>query len=276
LSKADIILVTVKSSGTEVIADEIAKHAKSSVIVCSLQNGVTNLPILRKKLPKSCSLIGCVVPYNVVQLGEGKFKQATLSELLIGDEAMANKFKEYELPCQSHDNIEAAMYGKLLINLTNAVNALSGLSLRDVYSTYGYRRVVSASMKEALAVYSAAGVEVEPVNLKLPLWLIPHGFLLPNVLFSMLVRDLKKIDPSSRVSMCEDLDRGRKTEVMELNGVIVDMGENANPNKQALDCLGARGRRRESAIGWLCRNAGRGYRLNLSSFGRQVTVLTYR
>ena len=47
-------------------------------------------------------------------------------------------------------------WGKLLLNLNNPVNALSGLPLRDELLQRGYRRVLAALQQEALDLLDAA------------------------------------------------------------------------------------------------------------------------
>src|SRR5690242_15828330 len=49
--KTGVVLVTVKSADTAAMADIIARHAPSDVIVVSLQNGVGNVALLRDRLP---------------------------------------------------------------------------------------------------------------------------------------------------------------------------------------------------------------------------------
>jgi len=69
---AGIVLVTVKSADTAAMADIIAKHAPSDVVIVSLQNGVGNTAVLRNRLPGR-RVLGGMVPYNVIALGEGRF-----------------------------------------------------------------------------------------------------------------------------------------------------------------------------------------------------------
>jgi 2-dehydropantoate 2-reductase len=48
---------------------------------------------------------------------------------------------------------------------------------------------------------------------------------LPNTLFEMLLGRTMKIDPEARSSMWEDLQRGRRTEIDYLQGVIITIAE---------------------------------------------------
>jgi 2-dehydropantoate 2-reductase len=68
---AGVVLVTVKSADTAEMAGIIAKHAPEDAVVVSLQNGVGNAALLREKLPRR-RVLGGMVPYNVIALGEGR------------------------------------------------------------------------------------------------------------------------------------------------------------------------------------------------------------
>lgn len=57
------------------------------------------------------------------------------------------------LQCDCVPNIRDVTHGKLLINLFNAVNALSGGSIFELLLARDYREVVSLSISEALQVY---------------------------------------------------------------------------------------------------------------------------
>ena len=64
LKRADIVVLTVKSTGTEAAAKEIAKHGRKGAAVISFQNGVSNVETLKRALPGFTVLAG-MVPFNV-------------------------------------------------------------------------------------------------------------------------------------------------------------------------------------------------------------------
>src|ERR1700742_4147442 len=72
LGDASIVLVTVKSADTVEIADAIARHAPSDAIIISLQNGISNVAVLRDRLP-GMTVLAAMVPFNVVAAGAGRF-----------------------------------------------------------------------------------------------------------------------------------------------------------------------------------------------------------
>jgi len=222
---ADIILVTVKSDDTAEIADLIAQHARKDAVIVSLQNGTGNVPVLRETLPDHGVLAG-MVPFNVLSMGDGHFHRATSGDILLekDDADTAKLLSTPELVFRSVDDIEGVQWGKLLVNLNNALNALSGLPLRDQLAQRSWRILFADQMREALAVIKAEGIA--PLSTTpLPASFTPFILKLPDALFTKIAASMVKIDPKARSSMWEDLQRGRRTEIDHLQGLIVTLAE---------------------------------------------------
>src|SRR6266702_2975515 len=82
LGNAGVVLVTVKSADTAGMADIIARHAPADAVIVSLQNGVGNVAVLREKL-RGRRVLGGMVPFNVIALGNGRFHRATSGDIVI-------------------------------------------------------------------------------------------------------------------------------------------------------------------------------------------------
>jgi 2-dehydropantoate 2-reductase len=119
--------------------------------------------------------------------------------------------------------MDGVLWGKLLLNLNNALNALCGLPLRDQLLDRPLRRVLAAAQAEALDVLAAAGVHPR-LHLPVPAWGLPPLLRLPTWLFERVAQRMLAVGPQARSSMWEDLQRGRKTEVDALNGAVVALG----------------------------------------------------
>src|SRR6185369_10175275 len=111
-------------------------------------------------------------------------------------------------------------WAKLVLNLNNAVNALSNLPLQAQLSERAFRRCTAHAQREALALLAAAGISVARLTPLPPTW-IPSVLRLPDAVFTRLAGRMLAIDPQARSSMWEDLEAGRTTEVDYLNGEIV-------------------------------------------------------
>lgn len=224
LSEADIILVTVKSAATAEMASLIDEYAAPGAIVVSFQNGVNNADVLRKGVGGRRVLAG-MVPFNVVSLGDGHFHQGTSGELVIeaGPGHIQKQLSTEKLPVLESEDIKSVMWGKLLLNLNNALNALSGLPLKQQLESRSWRCLIADQMAEALSVLDAA--RIKPARaIPLPPKLLPHLMRLPTPIYRLIAGKMLKIDPNARSSMWEDLKMGRKTEIAELQGACVDLG----------------------------------------------------
>jgi 2-dehydropantoate 2-reductase len=219
-SEVGTVLVTVKSADTAGMADIIAKHAPSDVVVVSLQNGVGNVEVLRDRLPGR-PVLGGMVPFNVVGLGEGRFHRSTSGDIVIERDEAAT-FEKLSVPglkMRATADIEGVQWGKLIVNLNNALNALSNIPLRQQLARRAWRQLFADQMAEGLAAIRAEGIRpVSPTPL--PAGWMPFLLRLPDAIFEALLGRTMKIDPEARSSMWEDLQRGRHTEIDYLQGVI--------------------------------------------------------
>ena len=100
-----------------------------------------------------------------------------------------------------------------------------------------WRRVLAAQQEEGLALLREAGIRPWSMG-PIPARRFPQLLRLPTLLFRALARSAVKIDPLARSSMWEDLERGRTTEVDELQGAIValaeQLGRDAPVNRRVL------------------------------------------
>jgi 2-dehydropantoate 2-reductase len=225
LGDVGVVLVTVKSTDTADIAGIIAGHAPPEAVVVSLQNGVGNTAILRARLPGR-RVLAAMVPFNVVASGEGRYHRATSGDIMIEQDAVntAGQLAVPGLKMCGTDDIAGVQWGKLLVNLNNALNALSGLPLRQQLAQRTWRALLADQMAEGLAAIRAEGIR--PVSsTPIPAGWAPSLLRLPDAAFAMLLGRTMKIDPEARSSMSEDLQRGRRTEIDYLQGVIVEIAD---------------------------------------------------
>lgn len=217
----DVVLVAVKSAQTAAVSRELPREA----LAVSLQNGVRNADLLRASLPDVC---GGIVGFNVVSKGNGVYRRATTGPLMIEAHPRVNVLADalraagFELDVVA--DIRARQWSKLIMNLNNAVSALTDRPTPDLLFKKEYRRILAALMGEAIGVLKRSKTRTARVG-PLPATLFPHMLRLPTPLLRIAARAQLKVDPEARSSMWEDLTRGRNTEVDELNGEIVRLAE---------------------------------------------------
>ncbi|WP_344523921.1 2-dehydropantoate 2-reductase [Streptomyces albiaxialis] len=220
---ADYVLVTVKSAATREAAEAIRPHLRDGAVIVSFQNGLRNPGILREALPGHEVLTG-MVPYNVLGVGPGTYHRGVGGALMLDEGAagarLAGALRDAGLEAETRADMREVQYGKLLLNLNNAVNALSGLPLREQLAQRAYRRCLAQCQEEALAVFRAAGVEPAHLGPAAP-DLIIDVLRLPDDDYRQLAAASLDIDATARSSMWEDFQRGRPTEIDTLQGEIV-------------------------------------------------------
>lgn len=231
--QADIILVTVKSGATEEMAKLIGQHAPSTSAVISLQNGVDNTKVLRRNLPEGFTVIPGMVPFNVVQSEPDvvplTVRRTTAGTILIDDRSgdLADDLAVPGFDVRHDPDMQAVLWGKLLMNLNNALNALSNLPLATQLADRNWRLLLADQMSEGLKVMKAHGIVPSKIQGVSP-ELVPMVLRLPNFLFRIFAKKMLDIDPRARSSMWEDLARARPTEVDYLQGVIVQLADQRN------------------------------------------------
>ena len=128
--------------------------------------------------------------------------------------------------------------GKLIVNLVNAPNALSGCSTRTMFTQYGYKRVWAQAITEAMAVMLIEGITVRSPRdlengkirnlhllLSLPTWVL-------NLYLTLSGRQL-----DGKTSMLQDLEANRGTEIDYLTGYISKWGKLVNVPTPVSDSL---------------------------------------
>lgn len=217
-----LVLLCVKSGATADSAAQLAAALPAGTPVLSLQNGVGNAEVAQQHAPSLRVLPG-MVSFNVAELPEARFHRGTDGELAAQDDAALRPwlphFAAAGLPLRLHADLRALQWGKLLLNLNNPVNALSGKPLRAQLLDRDYRRCTAALMAEALAVLQAGGITPARATPLPPRWL-PTLLRLPSPLFRVLAARMLRIDAEARSSMADDLRLGRRTEIDALCGEV--------------------------------------------------------
>jgi 2-dehydropantoate 2-reductase len=227
LADVDLVMVATKSAQTAQAGQQLRSVLRPHAVIVSFQNGMHNADLLRDALPEHSVLTG-VVGFNVRHFGAGALRQTTTGALVLESTQhasvieMARVLQECGLAVQLRADIREVQWAKLIMNLNNAISALSGAPTPQLLFNARYRAVLRAVIDEALTVLRTANVK--PARLGVfPVTMFPVVLGLPTLLLRVVLRAQLKLDPDARSSMWDDLTRGRMTEVDELNGAIVQL-----------------------------------------------------
>jgi len=221
---ADLTVVTVKSAQTADAGRALAKV--QARVVVSLQNGVRNVPALREELPGR-AVLAAMVPFNVARVAPGHYHRGTSGVLMFESAAeiapLADACRAAGLPYELREDMTAVQWGKLVMNLNNAINALSNVPLFDELSDRDFRRCLALVQREAIELLAAKNITMARL-LKLPPSWIARILPMPDWMFRAIANRIATADPKARSSMWDDLEHGRKTEIDYLQGEIVALG----------------------------------------------------
>jgi 2-dehydropantoate 2-reductase len=229
LAPCDVVLCCVKSAHTSVVTRSLDDALRPDALVVSLQNGLRNAEVLRAGLSGRRVIAG-VVSFNVVSRGGGMFHRATSGPLILETEGdrrgseLVRALRAANLDVEERANLAPDQWTKLLVNLNNAVSALSGVPTRQILLSPRFRRIVAALVDEAIRVLRAGRVQAAHFR-GVPVAWMPFLLRLPTPFMRLLTAAQLRVDPEARSSMWEDLTRGRPTEVDFLNGEIVRLAE---------------------------------------------------
>jgi len=163
-----------------------------------------------------------------------------------GISGLAERLDVEGLEVETHADMTAVLWGKLLMNLNNALAALSGLPLATELADRRWRLILAGQIDEALAAMKALGIKPARIAGLRPA-LLPKVLRLPDWLFRRLARRMLAIDPQARSSMWDDLQRGRPTEIGELQGAALRLAEKAGTPAPLLTSVTALVRAAEAA-----------------------------
>lgn len=206
----------------------LLREAPPTLTVVSTLNGVRALPLIRERLPKLPST-ALTIMFNAQHAGVLHAQLTTRPAVILARCSGARDAVLHALLSGSglaltESQDEQACWGKLLINLANAIGALTQSTFKDLLSQPDLRAIFVATLDEAVDRIEAAKI---PYRLPMPLPYRAYRSLLKygGGATWWLAQIKNGLDEGAYPSMVSDVRAGRATEVRQLNGEIVALGE---------------------------------------------------
>ena len=224
LQGVEALVIGVKYPDLARLIDGLPDPIPSGCTLVSTLNGYAPLRVLREKRPTAR-----VVPMSVMMNGQLlaplHARLATRAEIVLGDAeaALLARFDVAGMIVKASRGDEA-VWGKLLINLANAICALTRTTFKDLFLDPDLRRIYVAVLDEATGALDAARL---PWKLPLVLpyrayrWALLHGGPLPW----WFAKYRNGVREGAYPSMVSDVEAGKATEVEQLNGEVVRLGQ---------------------------------------------------
>ena len=226
LAGVDYLFICVKYSGLQKLLDELPVIPPSCTLVSTL-NGIAPLRLIRQRLPQA-RVLPMTIMYNGQLLGP-LHAQITTKPIVVasGDDArLLGCFGGSGMKVQRASG-DAAVWGKLLINLANAIGAITHTTFKDLFTHPDLRAVYVTVLDEAVGLLERAGI---PYKLPMPIpypvyrWMLLNGGPVPW----WIAKIKNGLREGSYASMVADVDQGRQTEVAQLNGEVARLGTEKN------------------------------------------------
>ena len=213
----DVILLCVKSYDTPAAAPAIEALLSEGTVVVSMQNGYGNVELLASRFGHERVLCARVITGFAIPSPGRVEITVHADDVLIGafgrpSHPMADKLaaalSEAGLPSSPAENVEAALWGKILYNCAlNPLGAILGVHYGALGDSPDARAVMDAVIDEVFAVIDSHGFACP--------W--PSAAEFREVFYARQI----PATYDHRPSMLQDLSAGKRTEIDALNGAIV-------------------------------------------------------
>jgi 2-dehydropantoate 2-reductase len=209
LQGADLVFLTVKSFDTRAAARAL-RGAGVTAPVVTLQNGLTNLPLLARALPRTPLVGGSLIlgalfvaPGRVRHTGGGRAVIGTVGTRAGPVAAVRRLLAAAGIPTKVARDLDAVLWKKAIVNAAvNPVTAVAGCSNGELLARPEQLFLARAAAAEATRVARALGISVASDP-----W--------PEI-----IRVLRETS-ANRTSMLQDVEAGRPTEIDAITGAIV-------------------------------------------------------
>lgn len=238
---ADLVLICVKAYDSERVAQALAPRLPATATVLTLQNGLQGAEILARHLKRT--IFAGAVYAAVEQVAPGCVRHAGGDGLVLGAvepapaagtaataAALAALFTAAGFAVRIAQDMRLELWRKLAVNCAyNAISALGQAAYARMTGDAEVRALMQRAAQEAVAVAQAEGVP------------LPLAETLEAV---VRVADAM---PTQKSSMAQDLARGRRTEIEQINGEVVRRGRARGVATPVNDVLAALVRLAEGA-----------------------------
>jgi 2-dehydropantoate 2-reductase len=210
----DLVLLTVKAYDTASAAKALKEVVSPRTVVVSLQNGLDNIDIVQGAFGER-AVVG-LTSIGITMLGPGEVRWAGEGDTVMGSpsghkgtaQRVASILTEAGLPTRTTDDIRSEVWLKAIVNAS--INPITALVRKE--------NGAILEIPELLALSQAAcaeGARAAEAN----------GIALSCADPFDRVREVLRSTASNRSSMLQDVERGKRTEIDQINGALAEKGE---------------------------------------------------
>ena len=219
IRSADLLILCVKANNTADAAARLQGTIPPQSHLLTLQNGLGNVERLGEFFDSSRILAGAT-SHGATLLDVGRVRHAGYGEIWIGEtggtssslagreklQNLAATLNRAGLQAQVVDDIEAVLWRKLMVNVgINALTAILGVPNGELLRIHECTNLMDGAVAEAVKVARHCGINLNPTE------------------EIERVRAVCRSTTTNISSMLQDVRKKKKTEIDQLNGVVVKM-----------------------------------------------------
>jgi 2-dehydropantoate 2-reductase len=238
--KYDIILLMTKQRYNKEVVEFLELYLKEDGVICTMQNGLPELSV--SEIIGKDKTIGCTMSWGATFHGNGVSEltsEATRDTLTFSigkygnnDDKLFNYIVEL-LNTMGDVKIEknfiGARWAKLLVNAAfSGLSVISNATFGEICNNRKSRILALKAIKECIDVADAANIVIETLQGKDVVKLLNYKTWFKKQIALMIIPIAMKKHKQIKSSMLRDLERGRKTEVYAINGIVCDYGKKYN------------------------------------------------
>ena len=229
----DLVLYAVKQTYNEAALTALLPHLHEKSLVATMQNGVPE-PAVAKYVGES-RLLGCPVGWGATWLGPGVSELTSERDKMtislgthgaVPPPAVDAVKMELSRICEIEpvENLVGVRWTKLIVNATmSGMSAVIGGTFGDVLDNEKALTCVAHIGDEAIRAAAAAGIRLEPMqghDINILAFKTAEEMNFRREIYKLIFGPHRQL----RASMLQDLDRGVRTEIDAINGVICETG----------------------------------------------------
>lgn len=238
--KYDIILLMTKQRYNKEVVENLVPYLSDKGVICTMQNGIPELSV--SEVIGKDKTIGCTMSWGATFHGNGVSEltsESTRDTLTFSigkygnnDDELFNYIVEL-LNTMGNVKVEknfiGARWAKLLVNSAfSGLSVVTGENFGRISKNWKSRVIALKAIKECIDVAKAANIKIEPIQGKDIVKLMDYNNIFKKQISLFLLPIAMKKHKLIKSSMLRDLERGLKTEVYAINGIVCDYGDKVN------------------------------------------------
>ncbi|MCU0852574.1 MAG: 2-dehydropantoate 2-reductase [Thermoplasmata archaeon] len=213
IAPTDLVILTTKAYDTGDAVVALKEWADDRTLVLTLQNGLGNLEQLRRW--KGRRAFGGVTTMGATLLGPGQVRISGLGRTAVGSDSdprgariIADAFASAGIPASTESDIFRTLWSKAVVSACiNPTTAVLGVTNGRLLESRVIRKLLADISTECVAVAAQEGVSLEAREL------------------TRRVMNVARDTAKNRSSMLQDIEKGKRTEIHQINGAFAALGD---------------------------------------------------